>query len=154
MVKENFKGILSNIELWIIGHITEYDKKIFEEFDCIKVFGEINHVDMMKLYQHIDVVLSTSRNDTMPIVLVEGMMNKKICMTSNGTGVSDYIINHQNGIVFESENALNLSEEIYWLLTHKSQWKDIQIQAYKLYMDKYSLTQFENCIMELISDYM
>ncbi len=149
-VKKDNYGIYSQIELWLIGEMSENNRKLFGQYEFIKIFGVVDHAELLNMYGEIDIVLSTSRNDTMPVVLVEGLMNKRVCLTSDGTGVSDYIEQYKNGVVFESENVDDLNEKINWLLDNRALWGDIGKKGFQLYCDRFSMEQFEADIINII----
>ena len=141
---------LNKVEFWVIGKINKYEQEKLSALTNVKVLGEIDHNDLMELYSNIDVVLSLSRNDTMPVVLVEGMMKKKIIVTSTGTGVADYIDNHVNGIVFQSENIMQLCDEIRWILDNENMWDVLRNNAFQLYLNCFSVEHFKEEVKEKI----
>lgn len=138
------KELLSKIEFWVIGQVNNENQKKLSELVNVKVLGEMEHGELMRQYSHIDVVLSLSRNDTMPVALIEGMMQKRIIVTSTGTGVADYIDNHVNGIVFQSENIMQLCDEIKWILNNKDKWDVLRNNAFQLYLNSFSNEHFIN----------
>lgn len=142
--------LLNKVEFWVIGKINEDYQEKLNALANVKVLGEIDHDDLLELFSSIDVVLSLSRNDTMPVVLVEGMMEKKIIMTSTGTGVADYIDNHVNGIVFQSENILQLCDEIRWILHNADMWDSLRNNAFQLYLNNFSVEHFKKEVKEKI----
>lgn len=150
VVECNYQNIIDSVEFWIIGQVDQEIKKTFQKYNCFKVLGQMKHQEVMDLYKKVDVVLSTSRNDTMPVVLIEGLMNKKLVMTSTGTGVSNYIINHYNGIVYESEDVLNISREIFWIINNTSKLNEIKKQGYRLYKQEFSINSFQEKLLEII----
>jgi len=150
-VEEDNEKLYSNLEIWLIGAINENDIEQYKKFDCFRIFGEMTYDKLMNLHKKIDVIFSSSRNDTMPVALVEGLMNKEVCLTSSGTGVSDYIEQYKNGVVYESENVKDLNMQIKWILNHKELWDDIGENAFELYKDKYSMEHFEESLMQLVS---
>lgn len=148
--KQLAKDTRDKIEFWVIGSIDSENREKLSEVPEVRVLGEIAHDQLAKLYGRFDAVLSLSRNDTMPVVLVEGMMNKKVIMTSTGTGISDYIENHVNGIVFETENIEQICGEIEWLLENPNSWNVLCENAYELYTTTFSKECFEEQIEEKI----
>lgn len=91
-------------EFWIIGdnnigddifyqNIVEYEKKKY-----VKIFCGMKYEQLQKLYCNIDVVVCPSRMDPMPIVLTEGLMQEKICITSEYTGTSRLMKDKENGL--------------------------------------------------------
>lgn len=144
---EKYSSFFSYIKILLIGNINETDREKFEKYSCFEICGEVEHSKIMELYNGIDIVLSTSRNDTMPVVLIEAMMNKKVCVTSDGTGVADYIKNYYNGIVFERNNPEDLINKLQWVVKNKDKWKTIGENGYLLYKEKFSIEKFEKNIL-------
>lgn len=76
-VRENWEKWEKNAEFWIIGSISEKLRKQYEKLKALKILGEMDHEELMGIYPEIDIVVCPSRNDPLPVVLAEGMMNKK-----------------------------------------------------------------------------
>lgn len=136
-----------NIEFWIIGNIgsDEYSRKIHimaEKNPNVKIWGNLNRKDINKAFGEIDVVVSASRQDCLPIVLAEGMMHEKICITSNSTGMVKYITDGENGFVFESENVEMLNEKMRWVFLHRYELNDVKKRARDTYERFFSMEAF------------
>lgn len=151
---EKGQELLDKIEVLIIGSVDEDQKRSLEKLKCVKCFGEISHSILLKLYSNIDVVLSVSRNDTMPVVLIEGLMNRKLCLMSNAVGVADYIDDYENGLTFESENADDLIDKLNWCVDNRhNKFEYIRSKGYDLYKRVFSLDIFERKMKQLIDDF-
>ncbi len=137
-------------EFWIIGSISDELRKQYENEGQIQIFGDIDHEEVLELMEEIDVVICASRYDTMPIVLAEGMMLKKVCITTEVTGTFDYIVPYKNGLVCKSDDVQSLSEQIEWVLSNKKQLKSIGEEAYKIYEKEFSEEVFEEKVVKII----
>lgn len=133
-------------EFWIIGNqANEYAEALLteaERFDFIKVKGEINRVEMVKYISRIDVIVSSSREDSLPIVVVEGMMNSKACIMSDVIGSVKYVTNYKNGIIFESQNIDDLADKMRWCIGNRDEVKKIGKEARKTYTSEFSMEKF------------
>lgn len=136
-----------NIEFWIIGNITqkEYFEKIspvIQKQHNVKLLGSLNRREMRKAFSEIDVIVSTSRADTMSIVLTEGMMYGKICISSNSTGMARYIKDGENGFVFESENVEAAYKKMKWVFLHREELDNVRKMARLTYEKFFSMEAF------------
>lgn len=139
-------------EFWIIGSISDEFRKQYESEGKIQIFGDIDHKEVLELMEEIDVVICASRYDTMPIVLAEAMMLKKVCITTDVTGTADYIVPYKNGLICKSDDVQSLSKQIEWVLSNKKQLKSIGKEAYKVYEKEFSEEVFEERIIKIIKN--
>lgn len=143
-----------NAEFWVIGRMVEqdiYDHVIAmaEEYEEIKVLGALPPHKMQKIYEDIDIVVSPSRFDPMPVVLTEGMMNHKVCIASEMTGTAALISNKENGLICKLD-AMDLAEQMTWILNNRQKLKEIGENARILYEQKFSMTAFEKNILTIL----
>ncbi len=150
-------GKIDNVEFWVIGAIKEdtFVKKVVEKLESnplIKVWGELTRSQIYDLFPYIDVVVCSSRIDSLPIAITEGMMYGKVCITTYGTGIADYICNEKNGFIVSAEDADALREKIEWIIVNKDKLKEIGINARKTYEKYFNMEVFgrnlENILME------
>ena len=139
-------------EYWIIGEISQERRNEYTQIDGVKVFGSMEHNELMKLYQDIDVLVCPSRNDSMPVVVTEAMMNKKVCIVSDHTGQSQFIVNYKNGLVFESENVDALRQHLEWTFLNQDKLKDIGEEAYQVYEKRFRMNIFENNLSNIMKE--
>lgn len=143
--------INSEIEVIFIGAISEKDKNKYEQIPCVHCVGELTHDELMKLFNQIGVVLSVSRNDTFPVALIEGMMSKKVCLMSDAVGTIEYIENYRNGIIFKSEDELDLADKIKWCIDNRGKLRAIAIEGYNTYIQYFSELAFRNNVKRIVS---
>jgi glycosyltransferase involved in cell wall biosynthesis len=146
-----------------IGGIYDYDlesyeylKKLVQELNLEEeVFFLGNRNDIPELLQKSDLFILPSRYEGMPIALLEAMAAGLPVIASNISGSSDLITSEGNGLLFESENHLDLTEKIMDLYNNQEKLRflagnafvhvqnlDISIMHRK-YCELYKLLVFE-----------
>lgn len=142
-VKEQLKT-----EFWIIGETFEKSdyyielQDIMQENSKIRFWGELNRKEMDEIYSYIDVVLNPSRQDTGPIVVTEGMMHSKVCVTTNVTGMAQYIEDGKNGFICNVEDVNSLCKKISWIISHKDELDEIRKNARLTYEKYFTMEKF------------
>lgn len=144
-------------EFWIIGNISDNSlgqgiKQAAQMIKNIKILGELNRREIEKVYQDIDVVVCSSREETMSIVMTEGMMYGKVCITTDKTGIAQYIEHGKNGFVCTAENIDGLCFVFQWILKHKGELEDIGKQARLTYEKFFSMEVFGNRIEKALTE--
>ncbi len=145
---------LSKCEFWIIGKI--YDDNFCKEIlgkahgMPIKFMGELNHDEIKRIYPKIDVVVNASRMDSLPIVISEAFMNKKIAVMSDVVGTTDYIKNLLEAFVFKSEDSDDLASKIEYIVDNIYDLEDVRENARRVYEKVFSLNGLDHRIDEEI----
>lgn len=100
--------------MWFIGEFTQdvccnqVKRAIQESTDLFKYKGVKSRQEMKELYQNIDVVVCASLEESLSMTIVEGMMNEKICITTDATGIAKYVEHGVNGLVCKANNPTDL----------------------------------------------
>ena len=139
-------------EFWIIGSITKNRKEEYEKCSLVKVLGEKSHSEVMELYKHIDVVVCPSLNDPLPVVVAEGMQQKKVCIVSDMTGMAIFISQYEDGLVCEADNPTSLKDCIQWVIDNTDKIENIGENAYKIYKKNFAMESFKNRIIDIIRE--
>ena len=144
-------------EFWFVGSLgTEALEKEIVEFTegepTVKVVGELSRQRMTHLYEEIDVIVNPSRQDALPTVVAEGMMHGKVCITSNVTGMADYIITMKNGLICQSDDVKHLSEQMEWIIKNPDKMNSIGVKARRTYEEFFSMEAFEKNVKEILAD--
>ena len=137
----------NKIEIWIIGD--EIDSKYAKEMhllskglECVKWLGKKNHEEVMKLYNEIDVLISSSREDMLPIVTIEAFQNSIACIMSDAIGTAGYIISGYHSLVFNSEDEEDLAEKIRTFINNPLLAKEMGTKARTIYEKFFSMDAF------------
>ena len=117
----------------MIGEVGErlfwdsYAQKI-NDIDEIEMKGVMEQSELDELIADIDVFLCPSRDDPMPIVVTQAMMHEKFCIISENVGQAEYIVQGENGFVFQNENVEELREYMMWAIDHPEQLQHSQFR--------------------------
>lgn len=141
-------------EFWIVGRgkLAEADLKRAQQFPCLKLIGEIENSKMPDLYSQIDAVVCCSREESMSVVVIEGCMNEKPVIVSDAAGIADYIMDGEDGLLFQSENVDQLVSRIEWVIDHAEQAKAVGRRSKRIYERYFHMELFENRLLEAIAE--
>lgn len=145
------KGFPNRCEFWLAGMVGEgnlFSDELLQKIDNnkeIKILGEKSQKELAGIYEEIDISVCASRSECLQIVTVEGMMHKKVCISTDASGMTQYIENGQNGLVFESESSENLYEKMKWCVEHYDDetYNKIRIEARRCYEKHFSMDAFK-----------
>ena len=145
----------SMAEFWLIGHESEriYADRMHEiskDIPEIKWLGGFPHEEILNMYADIDVLISSSREDMLPIVTCEALMNGKVCIASDAIGTAGFMTDGVDGLVFPTENAGALAEEIAWCIANRDKLSAIGEQGRKLYEKNFTVSAFQNKLKKIL----
>ncbi|MBR3623438.1 MAG: glycosyltransferase family 4 protein, partial [Selenomonadaceae bacterium] len=131
-------------EFVIIGNYSkdEYSKELQDSIlniSEIKLTGNLTRTELKATFNGIDVVVCASLEETMSLTIAEGMMHGKICITTDATGIADYISNGKNGFVCQVGSVESLYKTMKWVLDHRDELAVIKENARKTYEKHFTL---------------
>lgn len=140
-------------EFWVVGNIPNsfYANRIREMASKeagVKLLGIKSRKEIERLYSIIDVVVCASKEETGPIVIVEGMMYGKVCITTDTTEMASYIVDGQSGFVCETQNAHALYEKMKWVINHREALNVIGNAARKVYEENFTINKLGQRLQE------
>lgn len=135
------------VEFWLIGALnrTNYGvhiKEMVEKNPNVKVKGLLTREEMYNIFPEIDVVVCASMEETMSIAINEGMMFGKVCITTDNTGVADYIRDGENGFIVPAGDVEALRKTMQWVIDNKNQISRIGAKARETYERYFSMEIF------------
>ena len=147
--------IRDQVEFWIIGRILEgeYSDNVLSRAEMlgnVKVMGERTQNEVDELYREIDVVVSASRNDPLPIVITEAMMHEKACIIPDIIGTNRYIDSEKDMMVYETGNSRALAECIRRLNTNRDLLARYGKRGRAVYEKKFSMDAFSKRILRAV----
>ena len=146
----------SNCEFWIIGNEPEEEytnqiKNAVKDIPEIRMFGEKSRDEMRELYRDIDIVVCSSKTETMSMTIVEGLMNEKIVLTTDSTGIAEYIVEGVNGFICKADNVESLTEKMQLIIDRYSEMDDVRIEARKTYEKFFTLKTLGENLLGLLT---
>jgi glycosyltransferase involved in cell wall biosynthesis len=91
-----------------------YDKlKIaVADLEQVELIDALDHANALKLLNETDVLVLPSRDETMPIAILEAMGLGKAVISADVGGVREWLRDGMNGLLVEKENPVALSEAL------------------------------------------
>ncbi len=87
----------------------------------VRFIGHVPNEKIGDYLQKSDVMLSSPREDNMPVSLLEAFSAGLLVITSNVGGVP-YMVEHgRTGLLFESDNDSDMADQMLWALSHQSE---------------------------------
>lgn len=116
--------LLELLEVWFVGRTHDPAFKVTLDHvvagrSFIHFTGEVSHAESIDLMRQSDVVVSASRDDPFPVVLVEAFCLAKACILSSHTGVCEVVEDGVNGFVFDFEDPAALATHLCLLLENR-----------------------------------
>jgi len=146
-----------NAEFWIIGvcgknSYADLVREKAEKTYGVKMVGELTQDELKEKYQEIDIVVCSSLEETMSLTITEGMMNEKVCITTDATGISEFMEDKINGLICKSDNAESLRDKMEWVLKNPHMHKKIRENARKTYEKYFTMEKFGCRIEKVIKE--
>lgn len=143
---------------WMIGKNPndEYGQVIenrARQYDNVRMIGELSRSKMRIYYSQIDIVVISSREETMSIVATEAMMLGKVCILANTIGMADYVRDGYDGLLFPTGDTKELAQKMIWCMENREELKRIGENARKTYQSKFTLEEFGKNIEKVIKEY-
>lgn len=122
------------------------------DISSVKILGELDREEIDNLFSDIDVLVCTSLEETLSLTVVEAMMYGKICITTDTTGVAEYVRDGVNGFVIPCNNVNALREKMEWIIDNINKLESIKINARKTYEKYFNMDVFGENLTNALSD--
>ena len=116
------------------------------------MLGVLTREKIYKAFSQIDVVVCTSFEDPLPIVMTEGMMFGKTCIATDNTGTADYIRDGENGFVVPAGNCKALKEKMEWVIQNQDKLEGIGRKARETYKKYFTMDVFAENLEKAITE--
>lgn len=151
-----FKDLENKYVLLLIG-ITENDKQ--KVIDFASEFGILpekiimpGYVDnIWEYYKAMDIFLLTSRSEGFSLALLEAAAARLPIVASNIPGNNEFIVDANNGLLFELSEPMKLKIAIQRLSEDKYFADKLAEKAYQDVMENYQLRNYSDSLFELIN---
>lgn len=152
------KEILRNCVFIFVG--TVIDRGIYKSINELQEVYPQNIVyikqmpyDLLKeFYREIDGVICSSIDDPLPAFVSEALLMSRLCICSSNTAFRSIITSGENGYLFESGNAEELSSIICEVVRDTTCHHDIKQKARKLYETTFAPEIFFQNFTDIIKE--
>lgn len=128
---------------------SDFGKDIMEKaerYGEVKLLGIMDRSSLRKMLQKTDVVVCASREETLSLAIVEGMMHGKICVTTDATGIAEVMRNGEDGFVVTAGDAEELAEVMRKILAGGDMWNYMRKNARAVYQRYFSVEKMGDAL--------
>jgi len=148
-MKELSQKIPSDFELTMVG-----GGALFEEIVKLATNLPIRFAGVVKepfkIFQNFDLLMMTSKNEGLPLVILEAANCLRATVSTNVGGVSEFIENNFNGYLVPRNTSL-MAEKIIFLANNKESLRESGLNARSLLEKSFSDTQMASLHFNLYS---
>jgi len=133
-----------NLHLHISGADFGFKQKILDFItknnlkEKITVYGLLPRSKLVALFKAADIFVLPSNYEAFGIVLIEAMAAGAAVIGSNVSAIPFVIDNEKTGLLFEKNNADDLSEKILYLIDNPNKTRELLQNGARLVAEKYS----------------
>lgn len=131
---------LPEATLTLVGDGSQHEqlKQLAEDLGLHNVTftGRVDNSTIYNYLNQADIMLSSPKVDNMPVSLLEAMNAGLLVISSRVGGVPYMIENNHTGLLFESDNNVELAEKMIWAVDNQAVAQDI-IQKAHLTVNQY-----------------
>lgn len=139
------KESLDKVKFFIVGNgeleskLKKLTRELKLEEDMI-FLGYRN--DINNIIRNSDLIVLSSLWEGLPLTPIEAFMEKKTIVATNVDGTPEIVEDNVNGLLVEPKNDKAISDAILTLATNKALKSEMEKQAYKTYLNKFTTKNF------------
>lgn len=143
-------------EFWMIGTIgkNRFGEAIREAAvrePSIRLLGELTRRQMEEAYGRINVVVCCSREETFSLVVLEGLMYRKICVVSDGAGISEFLKNGESALICKAGDSDDLASCMTWCMAHPEKLQRLSENGRSVYEEHFSMDCFGKKLEDMVN---
>ena len=149
------KGIREAARFKIVGRPLE--RPFFEQVNTsaaglsgVEFTGERNHSDSLKMLAASDSLICSSRDETMPITILEAMSLDKVIISADVGGIAEWVRDGMNGLLVERENPAALAHAIARCFTDKKLVARLRAGARRTFERHFTIEKFATSFARLL----
>ena len=148
---------IENSELWIIGRnyndiYGEDIKKRISGVKHIKYLGVLSQRTIEEIYEQIDVLVCASPEEMLPTVCIEAMKYGRLCIVSNGAGITEYLTDGKDSFIFDPQNISELSDRMSWVIDHREEARIMGNNARQVFLEHLTSDVFISKVSDVIKE--
>jgi glycosyltransferase involved in cell wall biosynthesis len=119
----------------------------------VELIDALEHADALRLLNETDVLVLPSRDETMPIAILEAMGLGKAVITADVGGVAEWVRDGMNGLLVEKENPAALAKALDRCANTPGFVKQLQAAGARTFERHFTLERFATRFAELLTSF-
>jgi glycosyltransferase involved in cell wall biosynthesis len=145
----------SQLEVLWIGHPTDpaYAAKCRREsaaLGCGRWLGDTPHSEALRILSSSDVLVMPSRDEVMPLAIIEAFALGKGVIASSVGGIPEMIDHQKNGLLFANGDSGELAAQLRYLLAHPEAISKFGKAARETYEERFQPRHMKNRFFRLM----
>ncbi|MBD8892473.1 glycosyltransferase [Roseibium litorale] len=116
----------------------------------VRFLGEQNFSDYQKTLSRTDVVLCTSRDDTLPLVTLHALSQGKVLVVSADTGTSKYITDSVSGFILEQNTPEEVAQKLMAIWKKRDRMTRVSVQSRKVFDKNFTREVFDMKVTKIL----
>lgn len=116
----------------------------------VELIDALDHASALTLLNETDVVVLPSRDETMPIVILEAMDLGKAVVSTDVGGVREWLSDGMNGLLVEPENSDALARALAICANNREFVRDLKAAGSRTFDRHFTLDRFASRFAELL----
>jgi GT2 family glycosyltransferase len=150
--------VYANIECYLVGRILaksepKYCSKVTRQaqrMPHVHILGDVSVEEVRKLLTFCDVFVLPSRDEALPISLLEAIAFGKAVIATRVGGVPEVIENGRNGLLVENEDVAGLAASIEKLYFDRPFLRELGAEARRTFQKRFTFAHFSQQIGNLV----
>nr|WP_316620508.1 glycosyltransferase family 4 protein [uncultured Ruminococcus sp.] len=128
--------------------------KLIESNGSIEYIPHIKHDEIHSVYASSDLIICSSVDDPLPVVITEAMIYHKAFLTSDCTGQAYMVEDGVNGFCFSLKNTHELSDKIEMIYRSRECLEQVGNNGHRLFEQYFSKEAFKAKTIGIIDEIM
>jgi glycosyltransferase involved in cell wall biosynthesis len=147
--------VVNNFEFFFIGQLLDkwFQTRVnvmARRLKNVHILGEVPSGEVMRFLKEADIYVLPSRDEALPVTLIEAMALGRTVIATRVGGVPEIIEDNVNGVLIESEDYKTLSEQLLKLNQDTELAHRLGQNAYLTYRQKLTFSRFASQMMQLM----
>lgn len=116
----------------------------------VKLIDQLPHNQLLELYDKMDSVVVTSKEEAIATIMAEGLMKEMVGICSDTCGITAYLENGRDAYIYSYGDSDKLAEIITYVVNNYHCLEDMRKCGRKVYEEIYSEKAFIGKIDQII----